>query len=420
MRKVYIIGIGMGNRETITIAGRNAILESKGIVGAKRMVDTFSRENIETIYAVDPKEILGWIDENSSIDPISVLMSGDVGFFSGTEKLKKLFDERHYGNSIEELEKYQVELIPGISSLQYLCAKLSLNWDDVKTISLHGRVSNFIGEIQTHSKVFILTDSFFTPEYLCEKLIEAELHQTTVHVGQRLSYADELIVSGTPQELLSLSYAPLNVVLIENPMCSPKEIVSSGLEDSAFIRGDVPMTKSEVRSVVLSKLKVCEEDILFDIGAGTGSVSIEMALHASKGQVYAIECKQDAIDLINKNKEAFGVTNLHIVNGLAPEALADLPVPDKAFIGGTRGNMDSVLRELLKKNSDIRVVINVVTLESLSDALNALKSIGYELLDAVQLSIAKANERGNYHLMTAENPVFILTAKGGIYNDETD
>ena len=402
MRKIFIVGIGMGNPETITVAGQTAIAKSSGIIGAKRMLESFACDGVATCDAVSPKEIVAWIEENDEINPISVLMSGDVGFFSGTTKLMELVSD-----------KYQVELIPGISSLQYLCAKLAIPWDKVKFVSLHGRDANFIGEVQTNREVFILTDTVSTPNYICNELIKIGLDDVRVHVGQKLSYREEKIISGNPKELLAEEFDDINVVLVQNSRPIVRDVVSAGIEDDALIRGSVPMTKSEVRSVVMSKLKVCEYDTLYDVGGGTGSVSIEMALHAKRGQVYSIECKEEAIALIQENKEKFGVSNLHIVEGMAPEAMDDLAIPDKAFIGGTRGNMAPVLAALINKNPNIKVVINVVALESLSNAMNSLRSTGYETIDIVQIAISKANERGSYHMMTAENPVFILTARGG-------
>ena len=183
------------------------------------------------------------------------------------------------------------------------------------------------------------------------------------------------------------------------------------MRDEEFIRGKVPMTKSEVRAVSLSKLELTEDAVFYDIGAGTGSVSIEAAAILKKGHVFSVEKKQEAIELLYANKEKFHRHNMTVVQGTAPEALKELPAPTHAFLGGTSGSMDEILEIVLKKNPQARIVINVIALESLGDAAACLKKRGIEG-EIVSVQVAKAKKAGPYHLMEGQNPVYIISFGG--------
>lgn len=183
------------------------------------------------------------------------------------------------------------------------------------------------------------------------------------------------------------------------------------MRDELFVRGKVPMTKSEVRAVSLSKLELCEDSILYDVGAGTGSVSIEAALTLTHGKVYSIERNPLAIELMKANKEKFQAAQMEIVNGRAPEALKGLLSPTHAFIGGTGGCLYQVLDLIMEKNPKVRVVINIIALETLNEMISWLKDreISAEI---VQLQVSKAQTAGSYQLMKGQNPVFVISFGG--------
>ena len=189
--------------------------------------------------------------------------------------------------------------------------------------------------------------------------------------------------------------------------------MTHGLEDEAFLRDKVPMTKSEVRSISLSKLQLTEDAVVYDVGAGTGSVSIEIALQAAEGEVYAIEKKEEAAALLEKNKRKFAADHLHIIRGLAPEALADLPAPTHVFIGGSSGNLKEILEAVLAKNPHVRIVINAIALETVAEALDCLKTLPVKETDVAAVSVAKAKELGRYHMMMGQNPVYVISCTGG-------
>ena len=180
------------------------------------------------------------------------------------------------------------------------------------------------------------------------------------------------------------------------------------MKDEAFIRGQVPMTKSEVRAVSISKLGLCDNSIVYDIGAGTGSVAVEMALAMGHGHVYAIEQREEGCRLIGQNQEHFGVRNLTIVPGKAPDVLKDLPAADRVFIGGSGGELPKILDLVREKNPSARMVINAVSLETLSAVTEYLRGKGMEA-EIVSIQTARARKLGDYHLMEGQNPVYIIT-----------
>ena len=170
------------------------------------------------------------------------------------------------------------------------------------------------------------------------------------------------------------------------------------------------MTKQEVRAAALAKLAVRPTDTLWDVGAGTGSVSVELALAAPRGQVYAVECAPDACALIRRNREKFHAYNLSLIEGAAPQVLADLPAPDAVFIGGTKGSMAEVVDAALAKNPNARLCISAIALETLSAAIAALAAHG-QTAEVTQLAVSRTRPAGKLHLLMANNPIFLITGE---------
>ena len=401
-QSVQIVGIGPGSRDAMTQEARRAIEEADCLIGARRMLDAAARGGQKTFAAIAPQEIADFLRAHREYRRCAVVMSGDTGFFSGTKKLLPL------------LSGCEVRVLPGLSSLSYLCAKLQTSYEDVHVVSLHGRAHDITADVRAHARVFALVGGEHGVHDLCRTLTENDLGTVTVSVGERLSYEDETITTGTAEELKDKAFAPLSAVLIENE--HPDAVVTHGLPDEAFLRGAgeggvVPMTKSEMRAIALSKLCLTERAVCYDIGAGTGSVAIEMALQAKCGHVYAVERRDDAVELLKKNQAAFHVENLTVVSGTAPEACRDLPAPTHAFIGGSAGNLRDIVAMLLAKNPNVRIVATAISLESVAELTTCMKDFTFTETEAVSVQIARGKKAGPYHLMTGQNPVYIFTMR---------
>lgn len=395
--KVYLIGVGLGNPDTLTAQALRAIEESAVLIGAPRLLEPWAGRR--TLPLVRPAEIAAALAAERG--PAAVLFSGDTGFYSGAKGLRPL------------LEGCEVETIPGISSLSYFCARLNTVWQDVYVVSAHGRAHNAVGEIQRRRRTFVLTGGETRAGDLCARLCRRGLGGVKVWVGERLSYPEERIVSGTAEELAGTEFDGLAVMLAENPAPVERPWNAPGLPDGAFRRGKAPMTKEEVRTLVLAKLRPEADSVIWDVGAGTGSVSVECALAAPAGVVYAVERDPDALALLEANAAALGCPNVIPVPGEAPEALAQLPAPDRVFVGGSGGALEAVLRTALEKNPNVRVVITAVTLETLSAGAESLERLDFVDVELLQAAVTRTRKVGRYHMMEAQNPVWLLSGTGG-------
>lgn len=399
-RKAYLIGIGMGVPENMTGDAMAAFRKADCILGSGRMLDSFRSWGIPLFDAYDPGKMVNYLKEHPEYRRIAAALSGDVGFYSGAKRLMDAF----------ETEGIRTELIPGISSAAYFCSRLKIAWEDVKLMSVHGRSQNLIAAVKGHFRTFTLLGGKDSVQSLCEKFIEYGLGEVTLYIGERLHYPQERITKGKPEELKNQCFDGLCVALIENPdFCTG---VRRCIPDEQFIRGGAPMTKCEVRGLSVDKLALSETSVVWDIGAGTGSVTVEMALQAFEGQVWAVEKKPEAAELIGQNCRKFGIPNVHVVEGAAPEALRDLPAPSHVFIGGSSGNLREILELCLEKNPGVRVVINAITLETVSEANFCLKELPFADTEIVQLQAAKAKKAGPYQMMMGQNPVYIFSAHG--------
>ena len=398
MLRVNIVGIGPGNPKLLTGAAREAIEQSTILIGDKRMLANFAsgKRTYDTIKTAEICKICSEADADK--DVVSVLVSGDVGFFSLAKTISG------------KLPDCECVRYCGISSLVYFAQLLEMSWDDAKIVSMHGRRQNFIEAVAHNKKVFALTGGENSPQALCAKLCAHGLGGVTVYVGENLSYGDEKVTCLTAEEGAEKIFGPLSVMMIINDDAKALAHNVHGLSDDLFIRSKVPMTKQEIRAVSVSKLMPQETDVIYDIGAGTGSCSIELALQAKRGMVYAFERNPEALELIEKNKELFGVENLTVVAGEASENLEAMPVPDCVFIGGSGGNLCKMLDCIYSKNANCRVVVNAITVETLIEVVEYYKQREDYVLDIVNVFAARAKKLGAYNLMMSQNPVYIMTA----------
>lgn len=416
MRKVTIIGAGPGNPDLLSRAALDAIDIADVVIGAHRALAGIDvPPDVVRCELVKTADIVAALTDAASWQRAVVVMTGDVGLFSGARRLVEALS----GNA-----QVDVRVISGISSASYLAARLARPWQDWRFASAHGVACDIVAEAERAGELFLVTSGGEDPSRLSGELVQAGFGDARVTVAERLSYPDERITCATASEIAGQTFDDLNVMLIDfaggagspagasRAASSRWPYASSGIPDELFIRGDVPMTKQEVRAVALAKLRLTATDTVWDVGAGTGSVSIEAALVARAGSVWAVERNAAGVRLIRENADAFGCGNVHAVPGVAPEALVKLPVPDAVFVGGSAGELPSIVEAALEKNSQVRLCVPCVTVETLTEACALLSGSRFKGFEACQVSAARAEAVGSHHLMKAQNPVFLVSARG--------
>lgn len=395
---VTLIGMGSGQPDNLTLQGLAALRQADLILGARRLLAVLPAGCTENRAAAYRPDEVAELLQTSGAENAVLVYSGDTGFYSGASSM------------MEKLEALGVRarVLPGLSSIQLLAAALGRPWQGWNLVSAHGRTCDPVAECMQGRPTFFLTGGSEDPATLCAQLAAEGFGDVQGVVGQCLGTPEEKLFRGSVKELAAGRFNSLSVLLVEAAEVLPRR--APGLPDEAFERGDVPMTKQEVRAAVLAKLAVRPEDILWDVGAGTGSVSVELALAAPRGRVYAVECRPEGCALIKANREKFRTRNLVLVEGLAPAALLDLPAPDAVFIGGSKGSLAAIVDAALDKNPDARICVSAIALESLSAAVAALTAKG-RTVQVSQIAVSRAKAVGGLHLMMAQNPIYLITGE---------
>lgn len=408
--RITLAGIGMGNPDCLTKEVERAIADADILLGADRMIAGY-QPKIEKMPYYTSEQIIPYLEKMSKgtvgRDDIKtvILFSGDTGFYSGCQKL---YDALLRAVNDGRLQA-DVTVMPGISSVAYLAACMGENYQDAVICSMHGKeLPDLAKKIRKGKRLFLLMSGLKDVHKLGKLLLNAGLTECTVTAGYQLSYPEQRIMELRPEECMQLQEDGLYICCIKNPDPERKTL-THGRKDGEFIRDKVPMTKEEVREVSICKLKLYEGAVVYDIGSGTGSVAAEIAGLSDEIKVFAVEYKEEAVSLIAQNKEKFGLDNIEIVSGKAPDGLEELPVPTHAFIGGSSGQMKEILSALYQKNSQMRVVINAISMETICEIKEVLSAFPIQNEDVVQIQASRAKRVGTYHLMQAENPVWICS-----------
>ena len=394
MQTVTLIGMGASS-DTLTAEAREALGRAELVAGAQRLLDALpAGVTAERVPAVRPADVLAVV---AGAQNAAVLYSGDTGFYSGAAGLLARLKEAGI----------PARVLPGLSSVQMLAAALGRPWQDWNLVSAHGRPCDPVAAVCGGQPAFFLTGTGESgPAALCAQLAAAGLGTLPVTVGENLGLASRRIFAGTAAGAAGERFGPLAVLLAEPAFRLPAR--TPGWPDETFVRAEgVPMTKRAVRAQVLAQLALCPGETVWDVGAGTGSVSLEMAYANGGAPVWAVERLPEACAVLEENRRRLGGWNVRPVSGEAPAALAGLPAPDAVFIGGTRGRLGPILDAALAANPAVRICLTAIALETLAAALDACAARG---LEAEITQIAAAHAAGRPHLLRAENPVFLITA----------
>lgn len=394
--RVSLLALGSGTAATLTQQGLDLLLQAQCIVGAPRLLEQLPDNCTERRFAATkPQQILD-ILRRENREQAAVVYSGDTGFYSGSSHLAPLLEEAQISYTV----------CAGISSVQLLAAALHRPWQDWVLVSAHGVSCDAVAAVMQGRPAFFLTGGSFGVPQICMQLKQAGLGTLPVTVGENLGYPTGQITTGTAAEMVEHRFGPLCVLLTEAAPQPP--LRSPGWPDDWFVRGKVPMTKRFVRAAAVAALGPKPGETVWDVGAGTGSVSVELAAAGKGNHVYAVECETAALELIRRNREKFCAWNLQVVEGRAPQALAALPAPDAVFVGGSKGEMEAILSVVWTKNPAARLCISCIALETLAAVGNICQKRGVPF-EVKQLAVSETCPRGGLHLMMAQNPVYLVT-----------
>lgn len=406
--EIILAGIGMGDQNNLTKEVQDAIREADILLGSERVLrqDAPGAEKRPFYLADQILPYLREVQENnlfSECKKAVVLFSGDSGFYSGCNALYHALQEEIREGRLNA----GLRILPGISSAAYLAACIGETYQDAAVYSMHGKeVCNLARRIQTAEKTFLLMSGVRDVNRLGESLLRAGMSECEIVTGYQLSYPEQRIRKMTPGECAKLTEEGLYTCFVKNP-ASVHQNLAPGISDGEFIRGQVPMTKEEIREISLCKLKLHPHAILYDIGSGTGSVAVEAAGLSDEIRVYAVEQKKEALSLIRQNQERFLLENIILTEAKAPEGLEELPKATHAFIGGSGGRLKEILGTLYGINPAMRVVIHAVSVETICEIRESLALYPTQNEELVQVQVSRAQKAGHYHLMRAENPVWI-------------
>jgi precorrin-6Y C5,15-methyltransferase (decarboxylating) len=401
-RAVVVLGIGDDGCKGLTARGMEAVMAASWLVGGERQLAFFpgfpgERMLLRGGLGEAIERVAALADEHN----VCVLASGDPLFF-GVGSLV-----------VERLGAEHVEIIPHPSALQWAFARVGLRWDDAAWISLHGRSrEGLLSMLRVLFKVALYTDETNNPAAIAAHLLAHEETDWRAWVCESLGGEGERVRSFSLQELAACSdVGPLNVLVLARPAGWRAPPVIPYLHEDAFAKR-MPkkglITKREVRLLSLAALQLRPDGVLWDVGAGSGSVAIEAALLAPRGRIYAVEVDPEGVEICRDNVRTHKVDNVRVIAGRAPEALADLEAPDAVFVGGSKGSMEEIIDVALRRlPPGGRLVVNTITLENSAEAYQAFQR--RELVPEVTLlQISRAERLASYLRYEAQNPIQIF------------
>lgn len=447
-RKITLAGIGMGSMDGMTRESFRAFEEAEVVFGASRMLENLPGKGVKVPY-YRADAIISYLMVHPEYTKVAAAFSGDSGFYSGAQAMAAALEAANKAGAL----KCEITVLPGISSISALAARLKVSWEDAALASIHGRQANVVRLVRENKKVFLLLSGKNDFEKLCSTFCAAGLGYVKIYAGYRLSYPDEMLFAFSPNKFSSSKFSSskfnglegnsdeantldkletvlqdlpegVYTCLIENESTIDRNpILTPGMADEVFSRTKVPMTKNEIRVLSISRLELTRHAVVYDVGSGTGSVSAECARLSPDIHVFAIEQKEEAANLTKENVALLGLSDqVTVLQKKAPEGFEELPMPTHVFIGGSSGALSDILSAIQKKmekaDSRVRVVINAVSLETIAQITELLEQYPVENVQLTQIQASRAHKLGHYNLMQAQNPVLIASfdLKAGFAN----
>ncbi|MBO6137789.1 MAG: precorrin-6A reductase [Lachnospiraceae bacterium] len=406
--EISLIGMGMGDESLMSQDALEALHSQDVYFGSPRLLELLPEKTVK--YPVyEPEEVLSTLrklilDYPFTAIKAAVLYSGDTGFFSGAKRMSASIKAFSDNSGIDA----ELKLYPGVSSISYFSARTGISYDNAVIISHHGRRANVLSEVMMNRKVFLLVSDAAELKILAQKINDSGLKDITIHAGYDLSSQSERVICVRASDY---SFMPENGIccafILNDGELLP---ITPSLGDGFFRRGAAPMTKEEIRQLSICKLKLPKDAVLYDIGSGTGSVSVESARLSNDMRVYAIEREEEAASLTAANVSRAGLENVTVINASAPEAFEGLEAPTHVFIGGSGGRLEDIVRAIMtKKQGKVRIVVNVVTLETMSVITELLFRLKHEDEEIIGVQVNYSETMGRYHMMKSGNMIYIVS-----------
>jgi precorrin-6Y C5,15-methyltransferase (decarboxylating) len=401
MIPVQVVGLGMSPAD-LTPKVREIIREAQVLVGGRRLLDYFpEHRSMKIPLGKDPEGALKQLPALAAIKRVVVLASGDPNFY-GVGPLV-----------VRVLGAENVVIHPNLTAIQTACARLRIPWQDAVIVSLHGRSWEHLSAVLGQPGPWLIyTDPAHPPGEIARFLLDRGLSAARFCVLEDLGQATERITWMSLAEAQEGEFSPLNLVVV---VPEPGEATSRrlrlhlGLPEAALDHQAGLITKTEVRAVVLAKLKLLPGLVLWDVGAGCGSVGLEASLLIPGGKIFAVERHPERAAQIAANRDHFGVDNLEVVCSPAPMGLASLPDPHRVFVGGGGPEVGAIIQEAVRRLAPGgRVVVTAALLETLDAARTALEQAGWEV-EVVQVQVSRSYPLGGGTALQALNPVWIVT-----------
>lgn len=401
MKPVSIIGMGMGPQD-LTAKHLSIIKQADILVGGRRLLENFKdlRAQKKPI-GKNIDGIIGFVKEKSKHRKIVVLASGDPLFFGIGAKMAGA------------LGADQIRIYPNINSVAAAFARIKEPWNDVRVISLHGRQNEdkLFGALEKENKIAVFTDPKKNPAWLAACLIAKEFINFKMCVLEALGSDSERFEWYPLPRAARMEFAEPNMVVLKrsSPESKPNKKLYLGAPDSWYDHRCGLITKSEIRAITLSKLRLEPHHTLWDLGAGSGSISIEAALFIKKGKILAVEQNPVRIEHIKNNQKQFNVRNLNVVQATLPQGLSRLPRPDRIFIGGGGTDLKAIITAGTKYLKPAgRMVINTVLIPNLQVAMTTLTQLKFET-EVIQVQINHSRQMPWAERLEAQNPVWIIS-----------
>jgi len=409
LSKIHIVGVGGDGLAGLTARGREILTSADMVFGSDPALRLLPEVNAERIrIGADLQEVLEKLRANFGTKRMVVVAGGDPLFYGVARYL------------CDRLGKDRFEVLPHVSSMQLAFARIKETWEEAYLTDLSTRsLDDILDRVRTSETVGLFTSENHHPARIARELLVRGLDYFRAYVCENLGGPDERITQGELVDIQNMSFDSLNVMILKRKPGRPdarratRQLMRFGNPDDVFAQSRPKtglITQAEVRAIALSQLDLQHGDVMWDVGAGSGSVALEAAQLVEPGKVYAIE--QDSADyhLIVANAEQFGIRNLQAVFGTAPAVFHDLPDPDAIFIGGNGGEVTRLLEESFKVlRPGGRLVVNVATLEMLSSTYGALKRLAPQI-SVLMVNIARSVEQMEALRFEAVNPTFVLRA----------